>query len=252
MKPIWKITADGYDITQKISTRLISLAITEEADHKSDKVSIELDDSPREVDDAVLDIPLINTVIEVSLGYEGKGMRAIGTYFIDEISVSPSPRTLKVTGHAAAMGKNYRTPHTQSWHGMTLGKIIEEIAVRNGYESMIDPAVGDIIISHADQHNESDMSFAVRLANHYDAVARPMSNKLVLAVRGTGKSITGTSLPTLEISEKNCSDWSFEYSARKEVGTASGLKSGSGSDQTAAGGATYTNPNTHTDKDDLI
>lgn len=81
------------------------------------------------------------------------------------------------------------------------------------------------------------MAFAARPAEEYDAVAKPMEGKLVLAKRGEGKAITGETLPIVVVHENLCSSWHFRYSARDEVGAADGLEMDVGDDQKSAADA---------------
>jgi len=240
MRPFCTITANGSDITSKIGDYLLSIEIIDEADDKSDSVTLTLDDRPRASDGALLEIPLIGTVVGITMGYEGGASRFMGSYLIDEITVTPAPRTLLITGRAAAMHKSYRTPRNSSYHQKTLGSIIEEIASRNDYQAKLDPALSAIVIRHVDQHNESDMAFATRIAAAHDGVAKPVDGKLVLSKKGTGKAITGEDLPVVRINQSHCSDWKFQYSARDEAGEAAGMTDQGGSDQHAAADRNFT------------
>jgi len=224
MQPFCQITSNGSDISDKISDYLLSIEITDEADDKSDSVTLTLDDRPRGSDGALLEIPLVGTVLSIIMGYRDGAARFMGSYLIDEITVQPAPRTLSISGKAAAMHKSYRTPRSQSYHQQTLGDICREIAARNDYEAKLDPNLASIVIRHVDQHNESDMAFATRIAQDHDGVAKPVDGKLVLAKRGTGKAITGEELPVLMLGSAQCSDWRFQYSARDEAGEAAGIK----------------------------
>ncbi|WP_375653725.1 contractile injection system protein, VgrG/Pvc8 family [Bartonella sp. AP19HLJMH] len=237
MKPFCMVLANGEDITRMLMDYVLSIEITDEAENKSDRITIELDDRARDSDNGFLDIPLIGTVISITLGYEGGKNRDMGAYLIDEISVSSPPQSLSVTGRAASMNTSYRTPKSQSYHQQTLGSIIQEIAQRNGYTPKVDPALAKIVVRHIDQTSESDMAFATRLAENYDAVAKPVDGKLVLAKRGEGKAITGETLPVVVIHEKHCTSWDFKYSARDEAGAANGLETDVGDDQKAAADA---------------
>ncbi|WP_375677187.1 contractile injection system protein, VgrG/Pvc8 family [Bartonella sp. AP88XZML] len=237
MKPFCTVMANGEDITRMLMDYVLSIEITDEAENKSDRITIELDDRARDSDNGFLDIPLIGTVISVTLGYEGGKNRDMGAYLIDEISVSSPPQSLSVTGRAASMNTSYRTPKSQSYHQQTLGSIVQEIAERNGYTPKVDPSLAKIVVRHIDQTAESDMAFAARLAEEYDAVAKPVDGKLVLAKRGEGKAITGETLPIVVIHEKHCTSWDFKYSARDEAGAANGLETDVGDDQKAAADA---------------
>ncbi|VEJ45807.1 contractile injection system protein, VgrG/Pvc8 family [Bartonella vinsonii] len=237
MKPFCMVLANGEDITKTLMDYVLSIEITDEAEDKSDRITIELDDRIRDSDNGFLDIPLIGTVLSVTLGYEGGKNRDMGAYLIDEISVSSPPQSLSVTGRAASMNTSYRTPKSQSYHQQTLGSIVQEIAQRNGYSAKVDPSLAKIVVRHIDQTAESDMAFATRLAEEYDAVAKPVDGKLVLAKRGEGKAITGETLPVVVIHEKHCTSWDFKYSARDEAGAANGLETDGGDDQKAAADA---------------
>ncbi len=237
MKPFCTVLANGEDITKTLMDYVLSIEITDEAENKSDRITIELDDRARDSDNGFLDIPLIGTVISITLGYEGGKNRDMGAYLIDEISVSSPPQSLSVTGRAASMNTSYRTPKSQSYHQQTLGSIVQEIAERNGYTPKVDPSLAKIVVRHIDQTAESDMAFATRLAEEYDAVAKPVDGKLVLAKRGEGKAITGETLPIVVIHEKHCTSWDFKYSARDEAGAANGLETDVGDDQKAAADA---------------
>lgn len=237
MKPFCRINSGGMDLTGGLADRLLSIEVRDEAEDKSDRVTIELDDRARFSDGAVTAIPAIGLVVNIVMGFEGGPAGDRGTYQIDSVEVSGGPRTLRVSGRSAAMSKSYRTPRTQSYHQTTLGKIIKEIAGRNGYQAVVDPEMAGVVVRHIDQHNESDMAFATRLTAMHDGVARPVDGKIVAAKRGTGKSISGQPLPVIVLTEADLEPgWKFSYSAREEAGEASGLD-GEGADQQAAGDA---------------
>ncbi|RWE59838.1 MAG: late control protein [Mesorhizobium sp.] len=237
MTPFAQISSNGNDVTAGLADRLLSVECHDEAEDKSDRVTIELDDRARWSDGAVTAMPLIGSTVTVTLGYREGEAVSFGPYLIDDLDVSSPPRVLKVTGRSAAMPKSFRTPKTQSYHQKTLGAIMSEIAGRNGYEAKIDPALSGIVMRHIDQRNESDMSFATRLAAGHDAVARPVAGKLAVAKRGTAKAVTGEALATVTLVEADCSTFSFKYSARDEAGEASGLDGGGSTAQGAAGAA---------------
>lgn len=221
MQPFCSISSGGLDLTGGLSDRLLSIEVTDVAEEKSDSVSITLDDRASFADGGVMGMPVIGQQVTVIMGYRDGISADKGTYLIDDLSVSSPPRQLVVTGRAAAMNKSFRSPRSQSYHQQTLGAIMQEIAGRNGYSATVDPELSGIVVRHRDQSNESDMAFATRLAREHDAVAKPVDNKLAVAKKGTGKSVTGASLPTIMLTESNCLRWTFNYSAREEAGQAS-------------------------------
>lgn len=237
MTPFASISSNGADITGALADRLLSIECHDEAEDKSDRVTIELDDRARWSDGAVAAMPLIGSTLTVTMGFREGESATFGPYLIDDLDVSSPPRVLRVTGRAAAMPKSFRTPKTKSYHQKTVGAIMKEIAGRNGYEAKIDPALSGIVIRHIDQRNESDMSFATRLAGMHDGVARPVAGRLAVAKRGTGKAVTGAELPGVVLVETDCETWSFKYSARDEAGEAGGIGGGGGSSAQGAAGS---------------
>lgn len=221
MQPFCSIMSGGTDLTGGLSDRLLSIEVTDVAEEKSDSVSITLDDRAGLADGAVAAMPQIGKEVTIIMGYRDGASADKGTYLIDDLTVSSPPRQMVVTGRAAAMNKSFRSPRSQSYHQQTLGAIMQEIAGRNGYSAAVDPELSGIVVRHRDQSNESDMAFAVRLAREHDAVAKPVSGKLAVARKGTGKSVTGESLPPVTLTEGDCISWTFNYSAREEAGQAS-------------------------------
>ncbi|MGE9266424.1 phage late control D family protein, partial [Escherichia coli] len=166
MQPICRITSAGKpenNVSDNLGDRLLSVEVIDEAESKSDRVSITIDDRARMNDAAVVALPLIGSTVEVTLGYKDGVSVSMGSYLIDDLKIDSPPRKLVVSGRSAAMNKSFRTPTSKSYHQMTFGAIMKEIAGRNKYEAKVDPALSGIVIRHIDQHNESDMAFASRL-----------------------------------------------------------------------------------------
>jgi phage protein D len=223
MRPFVQILASGNDLAAGLGDRLLSVEVHDEAEEKSDRVSITIDDRPRLGDLGVVSMPGIGMVVEIVMGYEDGAAASLGTFLIDDIDVASPPRQLVVTGRSANLTKSFRAARTQSYHQMTVGEIMEEIAGRNGYAAKVDGELSGVVIRHIDQHNESDMAFATRLAGMHDAVAKPVAGRLAVAKRGTGKSVSGAALPVVTLTESMCESWHFKYSARTEAGEASGM-----------------------------
>jgi phage protein D len=202
------------------------VTVHDEAEDKSDRVTLELDDRPGMSNGGigVISMPLIGTTVEIVMGYREGKSASRGKFFLDDLAVSSPPRQMTVTGRSANMTKSYRTPRTQSYHQMTIGEIADEVAGRNGYEAKVDPELSGLVVRHIDQHNESDMAFMTRLTGEHDAVAKPVSGVLAVAKKGTGKSVTGKPLPVVVLTEDMCESWDFKYSARDEAGEAGGIE----------------------------
>jgi uncharacterized protein len=75
--PAFRLQADGRDVTDSIRDRLLSLRIDDEAETRSDRLSLALDDRPR-LDGAVADLPTPDTMLSVWLGYRESGAVDMG------------------------------------------------------------------------------------------------------------------------------------------------------------------------------
>ncbi|SMH59497.1 phage late control D family protein [Azospirillum agricola] len=226
MRPAFRLLAGGADITANIKDRLLSITYHDEAETKSDRLTIRLDDRSRPGSGAHVALPDVGTRLELSLGYEGSGLVAVGSFTVDRIKHSGPPATLEVGATAADMPGPFRSPASRSWDGTTLGAIAREIADAHGYRAKVAAALDAVPVEHEDQTNESPMAFLNRLAARHDGVAKPVNGFLVLAPKGTAKSVTGRSLPAVSLRPERMSRWDFSYSARKEAGEAA--KDGTG------------------------
>jgi uncharacterized protein len=226
MKPMFRIVADGGDITANIADRLLSLTVRDEAEDKSDTVELKLDDRP--MGGARAAFPKIGTVFQVSLGYAGSGLTMIGTYEVDEIRYTSPPATMEVRAKAAKMPTAFRSAETKSYHDQTLREIIEDVAGRSGFSVDIGDALGNIRVPHIDQTAESPMAFLTRISRQFNAVARPVNGKLIVVPRGGGVTPSGAPLPVYTLSEGDCGSWSFSHSARTATGESSGAQGASG------------------------
>ena len=233
MRPTFRLIADGADITANIKDRLLSLSYKDEAELKSDRLSVRLDDRPRREDGTYVALPEIGATLELHLGYVETGTTAMGSFTVDEIKRSGPVAVLEIGAKAAGMDGPFRSQTSKSWTDATLGDIARTIAREHGFEAKIEQALGGVRIPHADQTNESPMAFLNRLAGQHDGIAKPANGMLVLAPKGTAKAVTGQDLPGVTVRPADLSTWSYSYSARKEAGQAGGKGGPAGGVQSA-------------------
>ncbi|MCG5240469.1 phage late control D family protein [Azospirillum doebereinerae] len=218
MKPVFRLTADSTDVTAAVADRLVSISYKDEAETKSDRLTVRLDDRPR--DGAYLALPGIGAKLEFAIGYESTGAVAMGSFTVDEIKYSGPTATLEIGAKAAGMESRFRSAASKSWTDTTLGAIAQAIATEHGFTLKADPELASVPVAHEDQTNESAMAFLTRLAGAHDAVAKPVDGYLVLAPKGQAKAVTGKALPGVTLRPGDLSSWSYAYSARSEAGEA--------------------------------
>lgn len=214
MKPAFRITVAGTDITQKVADRLISLTVKDDAGVKSDRVEITLDDR-----DQAIAIPPMRAVISVAIGYTDRLVDK-GQYTVEEVEIEGPERRMVIRGNATGASKGAGAAKQRSWHETTLGDIARSIAGKHGWEANISPELDSIPIDHIDQH-ENDLQFLVRLALDNGAGAKVTHNRLVIAPTGEGKTVSGKSLPVIGLSASETAEWNMTLTKR---GDYSGVK----------------------------
>ena len=213
MTPVYQILADSQDITDKISDRLISLAITDEAGIKSDTVEIRLDDR-----DNALELPRTGAELDISIGYKETWLVKIGLYIVDEISFSGPIRTMVIRGKAANMPKAIKAPKTRPWDDMTIADLVSSIAGEHGLVSRVCEELAELALPHLDQTEESDLNLLTRLAKQFDAVAKPAGSFLLFIKRGQAKSATGKKIPEVRLQPENVTSWQTTLAERGKYG----------------------------------
>lgn len=227
MRPVFKITVNGSDITSKISDRLLSLTLTDEAGVNSDRIELVLDDR-----DERLEIPPMRATMDVQLGYSDR-LVPKGAYTIEEVQITGAERRMTLRGTAVGASKGAGASREASWDDTTIGDIARSIAARHGWAPAINQEIGAIKIQHADQH-ENDMMFLSRLAAENGAVAKVaggsadlthfkegVTMKLIVAPHAEAKTATGKYMPTIDIVAQDVSSWAWTSAER---GDYSGVK----------------------------
>lgn len=214
MKPAYKITVAGSNITSLVADRLISLTLTDEAGVKSDRFELVLDDR-----DQRLAIPPTKAAVTVAIGYTDR-IVSKGEFVVEEVEIEGPERRMTIRANAAGASKGAGAAKERSWDDTTIGQIARSIAGKHGWEPAISPEVADIKIDHVDQH-ENDLQFLVRIAADNGAVAKVSHGKLVVAPHAEGKSVSGKILPVIPLAATATTDWVM---TRVERGNYIGVK----------------------------
>ena len=214
MQPVFRIQADGKDITALINDRLLLLRTT-------DKPGMEADDFELRIDarDGAVALPARGALIDVQLGYAGQPLTRLGRYTVDEVELSGPPDTLVIRGKASDLRGSGRTIRSGSWEAVPLQRIVAEIGARNGWQ-VVCPVL--IQVQRVDQYNESDFNFITRLARQCDCTAKLADGQLLVLPRQAGQSASGKPLGVVGIARTEVSQWHFrldDKAARKAVRT---------------------------------
>ncbi len=244
MRAIFQVLAEQKDITELIADRLISIKTTDKPGMESDECEIHIDDR-----DSKVHFPRRGAHLEISLGYDGKGLSRMGTYVIDDIEISGPPQLIVLKGKAADMRADAKSHRRGAWEGVTLASIVADIAARHAWQAVCNV---DAAIARADQIGESDIHFITRIARENNATATVKDGRLLVLPRGAGKTASGKELPVMVVKRSDVGRYSFHFSDRPAHG---GVQTGWHNDKTGRHEVVrLTNPDapesapTHTDR----
>ncbi|ELC2835453.1 contractile injection system protein, VgrG/Pvc8 family, partial [Salmonella enterica] len=102
-----------------------------------------------------------------------------------------------------------------SWHDVTVERVVSAIAHRYGLKAQISEMLMDIEIDHADQTDESDMSFLTRMADMLGAIATVKNGSLLFILPGGGVTADGKALPSFSLTRSHGDRHRFRISDRQ-------------------------------------
>jgi phage protein D len=205
LRPVWRVTVNGQDVSARIAPRLVSLSITDNRTQDADEVEVVVSDH-----DGRVQLPGTGDTLTVAIGWMADragapaqagagdfplGMVDKGSYTIQSVEYSGAPDTITLRAHAANFMDGLRQLRDVSYHQTTVGRIVTAIAQRNGLPHTIDKAVGARKVKHADQAAESDASFLRRLAHTYDCIATVKAGTLLFSQKRLPRTPSGKPLP---------------------------------------------------------
>lgn len=197
------------DITANINPRLIGLTVTENRGLAADQMTMMLDDS-----DHKIMMPARSKQILVYAGRQGTPLVKLGEFNIDQVKHEGAPDRVTVIGRSIDFSKKLNSKQESSWHDISLGRLVEAIASRNKIQADVPPSIAKIHIEHADQSQETDLSFLQRLARRYGLEVIAKFNKLMLISPGRGTNTQGEAFSPVLISRGDGDRHSFELSDR--------------------------------------
>lgn len=206
--PAFSILMGGKALTQ-LDPRVISLELTDNRGFEADELTIAIDDS-----DGLIELPPRGAELSVSLGWQGEPLVYKGVYTVDEVAHSGPPDRLEITARSADFRDEFNVKREVSWHDVTVERIVSAIARRYKLTPVISEQLMSAEIDHADQTQESDMSFLTRMADLLGAIATVKNGSLLFILPGGGVSANGKALPEFAITRSSGDRHSFRIADR--------------------------------------
>jgi uncharacterized protein len=194
-RAIFSVVIGGSDITPTISPLVNSIRISDAAGTHSDTCSIEIDDT-----DGRVVLPRVGVMMTVSLGWQGSSAQQVFTGKVDDVrcSGSRSGRTISVTAKGLdtlGKAKQHQRKHIDNQNVEGALKKAGEAA---GITSIkVDPSFASITRDYWSLDGESFIAFGERVAREIGGTFKVQGNKAVMAKKGSGKSPSGQTLPTV-------------------------------------------------------
>lgn len=207
--PIYRITKDDVDITDRFNDRCTSIQIRmTSGGGDSDTIQIVLDNR-----DFKLMTPDVGAKLRIDLGYKEIGMSYMGTYEINTFEYAGVPHELRITGTSVGFMTALKAPAIKHFENKTLGQIIDEIAKIGGVEPRVHSQFTNEKIPYFNQ-SMSPLHMLHELERRNGAIAKFSDNKLVFVPRGEGVTYSGASQPTLVLEPWMFGQYSVRFSKR--------------------------------------
>lgn len=216
LTPIWRITVNGANVSERIRPRFVRLTITDDRQNDSDEIELVVSDH-----DGAVALPDSGDTVEVSIGWLAEpnaapyrqlttkemgfpvGLVEKGKYTVQAVEHSGTPDEITIRARAANLLDSLRSLRDQSWHDTTVGAIVQSVAKRNGIEATVAKEVATRKVKHADQLGESDASFLRRLAQTYDCLCTVKNGKLLFSQARAARTASGKVLAPVVVTRQD-------------------------------------------------
>ena len=203
--PVCIITANNKPLNTLISSRILSVTVTDNRANEADELSIVLDDS-----DGALELPKRGVKLNCKMGYLGEDIHDKGDFVVDETEWSGTPDLITVKASSANFKSKIKEAKSKSYHRKKFGEIASEVAKNHELTLVMTADLKAINLAHVDQTNESDLNLLQRLAKQNGAEMAVKKDRLLIFKAGSAKTASGKDLPAITLT-RNDGD-QFRYS----------------------------------------
>ena len=220
MKPkaAWKVTLDGMDLTDTLSPLLVSLTLTEKRTEAADQLDLVITDL-----DGRTALPRKGVTLRLWLGWQQGddlplGLVDKGAFRVDEVKHSGPPDLITISARSANFADDFRIRRGRSFVGKTLGYVIGVIATDNGLKPRVDTTLANQTIPALGHTHKSDAALLQLLGRKFDAIATVKAGFLIFGPIGSGKTATGTPIPTQIIDRSAAGPHDYSTDDRGQYG----------------------------------
>lgn len=179
-----QVVIAGVDVTRDLAPYLAGLTYEDCLSGETDTIELELHDAARLfIGDWFPTRGDTLTVTLIRTNWDGDRLREtlpLGTFEVDEITLSYPPSTCKLKGNSCPQNSALRqVDASRSWEGVKLSTIAADIA-RGASVQLVYEATDDPLISRAEQAEQSALAFLDKLCAEYYIALKVADGKLIL------------------------------------------------------------------------
>ena len=210
MTPIFKVEANGADVTALLQKDLGSITFSDEDGNQSDEITLKVaGDFTR---------PKYQDEIKLWLGYKESALFYCGLFKVQSTERDAYSLTIHATG--ADFSSALKQKRDTSYEKVSLKDVVKIVADRHGLKLKSD--FDDLFMPHLSQTNESDLHMMKRLSNDYNGIFSIKNGTLVF-MRRIKENMVSKELPVFEIDISECESHSIKHSDRTIYGACKAL-----------------------------
>ena len=168
MTPIFKLEANGKDVTKSINLNSSKIEFNDEAGIVSDDISLTIEGSFRK--------PKYEDELKLWIGTREKGLFYCGLFSVQS-SKNKNDTSIEISATATNFSKSLKRKRNRSYEKISIKQIVQEVAKRHQLEVVSD--FDDVYLVHIEQTHESDLHFFKRMAQDYHALFSIKNNKII-------------------------------------------------------------------------
>ena len=176
--PVFKLTANGDDVTEHIRDNLISLTFSDTEGYLSDQLSIKVA--------GIFARPLLGGTLTLALGIRGGEMHDYGVFKVNLTEVDYKSMTTTAKATAVNFKESAKERKEKLWEAQSLADIAAAIAADNGLKAGAD-AAGGVMLKSVTQKDKNDLEFICELADEYGFICTVKDETIILLSKNTGK-----------------------------------------------------------------
>lgn len=205
MTPVFKIEANGTDVTASLQKDLSSISFSDEDGNQSDEITIKVaGDFAR---------PKYQDELKLWLGYKESSLFYCGLFKVQSTERDKYSLTINATG--ADFSSALKQKRDTSYEKVSLKDVAKIVADRHSLKLKSD--FGDLFMPHLSQTNESDLHMMRRLSKDYNGIFSIKNGTLVFMKR-IKENMASKELPVFEIDISECESYSIKHSDKTIYG----------------------------------